>query len=204
MQERTSTSRSSHSLQKLGNDRSDGKWHKLHGCNRGAMRVFLLNVGLLLFAFSLHNTASFSLRVSSSASYRFPTSRSWIIHSQSTSFIGSKISTIGSVNPTTSHARSFLMMGGTKDGKQNRKKLSDSATPSQPAPAPTPSAPRVSTDINISVRRQILYGRLNKQLRAGGTSSFRQKKVEKTKYRRTWDEEEIEQKAEERRRKGQV
>ena len=95
-------------------------------------------------------------------------------------------------------------MGGTKDGKQNRKKLSDSATPSQPAPAPTPAAPRVSTDFNISVRRQILYGRLNKQLRAGGTSSFRQKKVEKTKYRRTWDEEEIEQKAEERRRKGQV
>jgi len=46
---------------------------------------------------------------------------------------------------------------------------------------------------------------MNKQYRASQQGSFRQnnKKVMRTKYRRTWDEEEIEQKAEERRRKGQ-
>lgn len=62
---------------------------------------------------------------------------------------------------------------------------------------------RVSNDINIPIRRQIEYGKLNKQIRQTGTTAFRQKKVQRTKYRRTWDEEEIEQKAEERKRKGQ-
>ena len=96
-------------------------------------------------------------------------------------------------------------MGGHRDGKKKRKKQSGSPAPSNPAPAPTPAAPRVSTDINVSVKRQIAYGKLNKQYReGGGSTSFRQKKVVRTKYRRAWDEEEIEQKAEERRRKGQV
>jgi len=64
---------------------------------------------------------------------------------------------------------------------------------------------RVSNDINIPIRRQIRFGRMNKQLRQTSSASFRQprKNLLRTKYRRTWDEEELEQKAEERRRKGQ-
>ncbi|CAJ1959367.1 unnamed protein product [Cylindrotheca closterium] len=106
-----------------------------------------------------------------------------------------------------SPTRSFLTMGGHKDGKKKRKGKAASSTSSQSVPAatptPTPAAPRVSNDINVSIRRQIQYGKLNKKMREGGTAAFRQKKVARTKYRRAWDEEEIEQKAEERRRKGQ-
>lgn len=97
------------------------------------------------------------------------------------------------------------------DGKKKRKKQSpSSASPessnSDPVPL-NPSPMRVSTDINIPIRRQIRYGKINKQLReAQSGTSFRQqakKKTVRTKYRKTWHQEEIEKKAEERRRKGQ-
>lgn len=95
-------------------------------------------------------------------------------------------------------------MGGTNDGKKKRKKGTSSAAPSQAAPAlPAPAAQRVSNDINVPIRQQIAYGKMNKKFREGGTTAFRQKKVVRTKFRKAWDEEEIEQKAEERRRKGQ-
>ena len=53
------------------------------------------------------------------------------------------------------------------------------------------------------MRHQIRMAQLNKQAQQQAGASFRQKRVERTKYRRTWDEEELELKAEERRRKGQ-
>lgn len=100
---------------------------------------------------------------------------------------------------------------GKGDGKKKRKKKSASAgaTPSsaqqQPAAQSAPAPARVSTNINIPVRKQIAWANLNKQYRAAQQSGFRQnnKKVVRTKYRRSWDEEEMEQKAEERRRRGQ-
>eukprot|EP00980_Cylindrotheca_fusiformis_P018105 scaffold5817_cov101-Cylindrotheca_fusiformis.AAC.10 len=99
--------------------------------------------------------------------------------------------------------RSFLIMG-KGDGKKKRKKQSKSSSPSPQQSTPSqPAAPRVSNSINIPIRRQIEYGKLNKQFRESGTTSFRQKKLVRTKYRRSWDEEEMELKAEERRRKGQ-
>lgn len=96
---------------------------------------------------------------------------------------------------------------GKGDGKKKRKKSSSSAASA--ASPQSHNAPRVSTNINIPVRKQIAWANLNKQYRAQqqAGSSFRQtakkNKVVRTKYRRTWDEEEIERKAEERRRKGQ-
>ncbi len=91
------------------------------------------------------------------------------------------------------------------DGKQRRKKKSETESSLPVVAVPqTPAAPRVSNNINIPIRRQIRYGRMNKQLRQLGSSSFRQAtNMQRTKYRRTWDEEEMELKAEERRRKGQ-
>ena len=86
----------------------------------------------------------------------------------------------------TSHVANISMMA-KGDGKKKRKKQSDSSSSSSPSPAPQPAVPRVTNDINISVRRQIRYAKLNKQHRESGSTSFRQaKKVVRTKYRRTW------------------
>lgn len=114
----------------------------------------------------------------------------------------------GTITRTRTSTRIFMAKG---DGKQKRKKKdgaggaapgSGSGPQATEASAPTPM--RVSTTINIPIRRQILYGRMNRQFQKSGSTSFRQtKKMVRTKYRRTWDEQEIEQKAEERRRKGQ-
>jgi hypothetical protein len=93
-------------------------------------------------------------------------------------------------------------MGAKGDGKKKRKKKLDSPSPSPQPTSPQPATPRVSNDINIPIRRQIQYGKLNKQSRESAGTSFRQQKLVRTKYRRAWDEEEIELKAEERRRKG--
>ena len=86
--------------------------------------------------------------------------------------------------------RNFLIMMGKGDGKKKRPKTSTTASSSTPAATPTPAQPapmRVSNDINIPIKRQIRYGKLNKQLRQNAGQSFRQtKKVVRTKYRRTW------------------
>ena len=108
--------------------------------------------------------------------------------------------------------RCWLTMMGKGDGKKKRKKKStsggtpagssDSAagsndnnnksglSPQQPPPM------RVTNDINIPIKRQIRYAQMNKeyQRQQANPGGFRQKKVVRTKYRRTWDEEEIEQK----------
>jgi predicted RNA-binding protein with PIN domain len=92
---------------------------------------------------------------------------------------------------------------GKGDGKKRRKKKSATtiSTPQQQPQQPLPQ--RVSTDINIPVRRQIRYAQMHKQAAKQSGASFRQTKVVRTKYRRTWDEEEIEEKREERKKRGQ-
>lgn len=75
---------------------------------------------------------------------------------------------------------------GKGDGKKRRKKKSATtiSTPQQQPQQPLPQ--RVSTDINIPVRRQIRYAQMHKQAAKQSGASFRQTKVVRTKYRRTW------------------
>lgn len=96
---------------------------------------------------------------------------------------------------------------GKGDGKKKRKKKSSSASSSS-APAPSTAAAastpmRVTSDSNIPVRHQIRWAKLNKEYRNQASAGFRQKRVVRTAYRRTWDEEEMEEKAAERKRRGQ-
>lgn len=92
---------------------------------------------------------------------------------------------------------------GKGDGKKKRKKKS--ATPATPAnvqPA-NPPPQRVSTDINISVKHQIRWGKIKKAAAKQAVGqSFRKKKVERTAFRRRWTEEEMEEKRLERKKKG--
>jgi hypothetical protein len=55
----------------------------------------------------------------------------------------------------------------------------------QPA-AVTPPPQRVSTNINIPVKHQIRWAQMHKAAAKSSGASFRQKKVERTSYRRTW------------------
>ncbi len=80
--------------------------------------------------------------------------------------------------------KSFLIMG-KGDGKKKRKKKS-SPVSSAATPLPQPAPQRVSTDINVPVRKQIMYGQMRKEAAKQTGTSFRQKKVQRTKYRRTW------------------
>jgi YacP-like NYN domain len=114
-------------------------------------------------------------------------------------------------------------MMGKGDGKKKRpKKQKQSQTLSPPSVLSSSSMSqphRVSTDINIPIRRQIAFGKINKQYReslSSSSSSFRQtsrsggssiggtpKPLPRTKFRKVLDEETIQQKALERQRKGQ-
>ncbi|KAG7358801.1 YacP-like NYN domain containing protein [Nitzschia inconspicua] len=113
-----------------------------------------------------------------------------------------------------------LVMMGKGDGKKKRPKKNKSSPSASASSSPSPSMPqpqRVSTEINVPIRRQIAFGKINKMYReslGGGTSSFRQsrnggggggpaKPLRRTKYRKVLDEETIQQKALERQRKGQ-
>jgi predicted RNA-binding protein with PIN domain len=87
-----------------------------------------------------------------------------------------------------------------RSGKKKPESASAPSPPSQQVAAPQ----RVSTNINIPIRRQIRFAQMHKEYAKQSSPGFRApKKMERTKYRRSWDEEEIEEKAEERRRKGQ-
>lgn len=99
-----------------------------------------------------------------------------------------------------------LLFMGKGDGKKKRKKKSTiEGSAGQPATPHSQTAQplRVSNQINVPVRHQIRMAQLSKEMNKQASTSFRQKRVERTRYRRTWDEEEIEQKAEERRQRGQ-
>ena len=129
---------------------------------------------------------------------------------------------------------SILFMGSKGGGKGDRKKKKVSAAssapsattarspttagspPQQPAPAPA----RVLTSINVPIRAQIAYGKLNKQYReSSGQTSYTRKtvngkskriggggppvKIQRTKYRKHLNETTIQEKALERQKKGQ-
>jgi hypothetical protein len=83
--------------------------------------------------------------------------------------------------------KSTLTMMGKGDGKKKRKKKSSNGTstpaPVQPA-ASSPPPQRVTSDSNISVRRQIQWARMKKEISTSG-SSFRQLNVKRTAYRKS-------------------
>ena len=189
--------------------------------NKNGRRITSRRIQILILYFAIicfNPTSSFNLVERLSLSSPSPVTFSRIKLSSKEKSIGNNNNNNNNNNcptkrPMFTRKRVSIEMGAKGDGKQRRKKQSSSSSsPSsssqqqQSQPSQQPAAPRVSNNINIPIRRQIQYGKINKKFReggAGGTASFRQKKVVRTKYRRTWDEEEIEIKAEERRRKGQ-
>ena len=87
---------------------------------------------------------------------------------------------------------------GKGDGKKKRKKKPktaaasggaksvSSASSSSSTTTTTPQPLRVTTQINVPIKRQIRYAKLNQQAAKEASTSYRKKKVERTKYRRTW------------------
>jgi len=177
---------------------------------------------------------SFRRKSSSDHRYQTTTTELFLAPSLSSSSLSSSLSLLRTTSSPTS--RSFLpprssltvvfgQKGGSKADKQKKKpkkKAGGSASSGQPSPtAAAAAAPRVSNQTNVPIRRQIRYGKINKQLRelgAGGTTGYRQTKkgnfvatsgpggigpVKRSSYRKQLDEETIEQKALERQRKGQ-
>ena len=129
-------------------------------------------------------------------------------------------------NNYNNHEREFASLlvlmgkkGGSKGDRQNKQTKNptlgaSSSFPPSPSSSPSSSIPqRVSNQINVPIRRQIRYGKINKQLReaAASGSAFRQTKrgnfvsdpVKRTSYRKQLDEETIQEKALERQKKGQ-
>jgi predicted RNA-binding protein with PIN domain len=96
---------------------------------------------------------------------------------------------------------------GKGDGKKKRKKNKSAlaiSSSSVTSAADSQSPPqRVTNDINIPVRHQIRWAQMKKEASRQASPGYRKPKVVRTSYRRTWDEEEIELKREERKRKGQ-
>lgn len=85
-----------------------------------------------------------------------------------------------------------LLFMGKGDGKKKRKKKKPASSEGAEIAQVTPTAQRVSTDINVPIRLQIAYGQARKQRIAASQTSFRQSnnnKVQKTKYRKVIDEE---------------
>jgi predicted RNA-binding protein with PIN domain len=83
---------------------------------------------------------------------------------------------------------------GKGDGKKKRKKKSsavdDSSSQSSSSPSSQSSqssAPRVTTAINIPIKRQIAWAKLNQSL-SKSSSSFRQPALKRTAYRKQLDE----------------
>jgi len=81
-----------------------------------------------------------------------------------------------------------LMMGKGDDKKKKKKKKASVAAPSSAIEVSTPAPLRVTSDSNVSVRRQIQWGRMNKEYRNSGTA-FRQTNVRaKSSYRKSLGE----------------
>lgn len=101
--------------------------------------------------------------------------------------------------PYTSIRESHLHMG-KGDGKKKRKK-SPPAAAAAPPPAASPAPLRVSNDINIPVKRQIKWAKMNQEYIKSKTS-FRQTNVKRTSFRKRLDEEEQQQVIEDKRRRN--
>ena len=113
---------------------------------------------------------------------------------------------VGFLNTRIRSSPVVLWMG-KGDGKKKRKKKADdgsSQSASGTSASSTPAPMRVTSDSNVPVRHQLMWAKMNKEYRQRQSNpGFRQKRVVRTSYRRAWDEEEIEEKAQERKRKGQ-
>jgi len=100
-----------------------------------------------------------------------------------------------------SRGSSHLYMG-KGDGKKKRKKKSATSAASPPPEVAAPAPLRVSTDINIPVKRQIRWAKMNQEY-IKTQSSFRQSNIKKkTSYRKRLDEEEQQQVIEDKRRRN--
>ncbi len=98
------------------------------------------------------------------------------------------------------YRKSFRNMG-KGDGKQKRKK--QSSTPEVPPPVASTSSPlRVTNDINVPVKRQIQWAKMNQEY-AKSQTSFKQNNLKKkTSYRKRLDEEEQQQVIDDKRRRN--
>lgn len=108
------------------------------------------------------------------------------------------------MGPCTSRNTIFILNGKGDRKKKNKKSSGNnpSSSTSNAPSDPTTSPLRVSSNSNIPVRQQIRWAQMKKEYNKQVGAGFRQKVV-RTKYRRSWDEDELEQKAEERKRRGQ-
>jgi len=109
------------------------------------------------------------------------------------------------LNDRTSTCTSLYM--GKGDGKKKRKKKSASAgagtqQQTQSSASLSPPPMRVTSDSLVPVRRQIRWAQMKKEAARNSGTSFRQTNVKRTKYRKSLDEEEIEQAKLERQRRG--
>lgn len=85
---------------------------------------------------------------------------------------------------STSKSRQTLMMMGKGDGKKKRKPKQKKSLSLDASNSPPPQ--RVTNNINIPIKQQIRWGKIKKEAAKASGQSFRQKKVVRTKYRRTW------------------
>jgi hypothetical protein len=188
----------------------DNAFQRKRRCH-GRFRHHSLFLSLVFFIFCCfiekHHVASLQLHgtlsVSSGPSLSSPTLRDCYSSIRSSTFLSSPVLlrevdvhdiSESSLPSVFLSSRSSLITMNKGDGKQKRKKkdasssTSSSSLPSPSSPPVQPTAPRVSTDINVPIRRQIQYGKLNKQYREqSGNTAFRQnKKFTRSKYRRSW------------------
>lgn len=90
---------------------------------------------------------------------------------------------------------------GKGDGKKKRKKKT-AAAPSAPSTEVAIQPLRVSNDINIPVKRQIRWAKMNQEYRKAGTSFRQINTKKKTAYRKRLDEEEQQQVMEDKRHRN--
>jgi hypothetical protein len=76
---------------------------------------------------------------------------------------------------------------GKGDGKKKRKKKApgtpdaSTASPKQPQPQPQ----RVTTEINVPIRRQLLFAKMKKEAIKSSAPGFRQVNTKRTKFRKS-------------------
>ena len=145
-------------------------------------------------ALTVSNALSF---YKSSITHSFPrpsSSREARCVSMSISFVGC----VSGLRPETSNAYSYnapprssttrYWIMGKGDGKKKKPKKKAVSAVALPVLESKPLPQRVSTDVNIPVRHQIRWGQMKKAIARSSNAGFRQPKVIRTKYRRSWGE----------------
>lgn len=113
--------------------------------------------------------------------------------SMSTSFVGCvsalwpETSTSYTSNTIPRSATSYWIMG-KGDGKKKKPKKKAASTAVLPVVELKAQPQRVSTEVNIPVRHQIRWGQMKKAIARSSNAGFRQPKIVRTKYRRSWGE----------------